>query len=149
LEPSVKLQLYCVLLLALAGCATTISARSRELDATRTAAGSRTYAQNYKDMMLAECVAMAYRAEPAAMSDAQNTASALDAWSQYDVEESTGKSDEIILRFLQREYHAKSDAGARLDLLKCIDMYHSDELDAQVRQYVPNPARTYYQDQGH
>jgi len=30
-------------------------------------------------------------------------------------------------------------AGARFDLLKCIDMRHSRELDEQVRKYVPHP----------
>lgn len=29
--------------------------------------------------------------------------------------------------------------GARFDLLKCLDMYHSEELDAQVRKYVARP----------
>lgn len=40
-------------------------------------AGARTYAQNYKDMVLAECIATAYRNEPSAAMDAGSSASAL------------------------------------------------------------------------
>ncbi|WP_218936571.1 T6SS amidase immunity protein Tai4 family protein, partial [Priestia megaterium] len=36
--------------------------------------------------------------------------------------------------------------GVRFDLLKCLDLYHSDELDNQVERLVIDPMRTYPQD---
>ncbi|PZW62378.1 type VI secretion system (T6SS) amidase immunity protein Tai4 [Pseudomonas sp. URMO17WK12:I6] len=39
-------------------------------------AGGRTYAQNYKDMVLADCIATAYKSEPEAAQDAGSSASA-------------------------------------------------------------------------
>lgn len=56
----------------------------------------------------------------------------------------------LVDRCLARDYSnplAEPEIkGVRFDLLKCLDLYHSKELDAQVRQLVINPKRTYRQD---
>jgi hypothetical protein len=110
-------------------------------------AAMRPYAINYRDMMLAGCIAMAYKNVPQAAEDARHSAGALTEWTEYDVENATGVSDQIIDRYLARTYHAKDQPDVRLDLLKCIDMYHSAELDAQVKQYVDRPSATYADDE--
>ena len=33
--------------------------------------------------------------------------------------------------------------GVRFDFLKCLDLYHSKELDAQAKRFVINPQRSY------
>jgi hypothetical protein len=98
-------------------------------------------------MMLAGCIAAAYKDVPQAADDARHSASALGEWTEYDAENAVGVSDQIVYRYLARTYHAKDQPDVRLDLLKCIDMYHSAELDAQVKQYVDRPSATYADDE--
>ena len=113
-------------------------------------AGARTYAQNYKDMVLAECIASAYRNEPKAAMDAGSSASALMDWTSYDLEKHPQGSRPLIDRYLARDYFnplVESEVkGVRFDLLKCLDLYHSPELEAQVKRFVVHPKRTYRQD---
>jgi len=111
-----------------------------------TDAPSRTYAQNYKDSALAFCIAKAYQAEPRAKADAVATAGGLDTWTSYDLENSTGEIPKLVERYLAREYSSKQGPDTRLDLMKCIDMYHGKELAALVKKYVLQPTHTYNQD---
>ncbi|MEF9444675.1 type VI secretion system amidase immunity protein Tai4 [Burkholderia sp. 1B3(2022)] len=67
-------------------------------------AGARTYAQNYKDMVLAECVATAYRNEPSAAMDAGSSASALMDWTDFDLERNPDTGKSLVNRFLARDY---------------------------------------------
>ena len=131
--------------LAGAACATAhVPAAGRGLPE----AAMRTYAVNYKDMMLAGCIATAYKGAPQAANDAEYSAGAFHEWTRFDMESATGVNDKIIDRYLARTYHAKEAPDVRLDLMKCLDMYHSAELDAQVRQYVDRPSATYAEDDG-
>ncbi|MCU5774045.1 type VI secretion system amidase immunity protein Tai4 [Erwiniaceae bacterium BAC15a-03b] len=107
----------------------------------------RTYAQSYKDAALAFCIATAYKADEHASTDAAASARGIDNWGQYDLEESTGKVPELIDKYLAREYHSKHSREIKLDLMKCMDMYHGAELEALVKQYVEHPDRTYAQDE--
>lgn len=111
-------------------------------------ANLRTYAQNYKDMLLAYCLARAYKAEPKASDDASATSSVLLEWTEYDAEHSMEAIDGLIDRYLKRDYQNPlvEYKGIDFSLLKCLDMYHSKELDAQVKQFVPRPRRTPHQD---
>lgn len=114
-------------------------------------AGTRTYAQNYKDMVLAECIATAYKSDPKAATDAGSSASALRDWTYHDWEKNpydiVGR---LVQKYLARDYHnplAESEIkGIRFDYLKCLDLYHSKELDALVKRVVIHPKRTYRQD---
>ncbi|WP_080419850.1 type VI secretion system amidase immunity protein Tai4 [Burkholderia ubonensis] len=110
-------------------------------------ADARTYAQNYKDMVLAECVATAYRNEPSAAMDAGSTASALMDWTYFDLERNPDAGKSLVNRFLALDYRnpiVESEIkGVRFDFLKCLDLYHSKALDAQVKQFVINPKRSY------
>ena len=113
-------------------------------------AGARTYAQNYKDMVLATCIANAYTNEKNAAIDAGSSVSALRDWTYYDLEKSPDAIKSLVDAYLARDYHnplAESEIkGVRFDLLKCLDLYHSQELDSLVKRVVINPKRTYRQD---
>lgn len=115
-------------------------------------AGTRTYAQNYKDMVLAECVATAYKNEARVAVDSGSSASALQDWTYYDWDKYP--YDDVVTRlvdkYLARDYHnpliESEIKGVRFDFLKCLDLYHSKELDSLVKRVVINPKRTYRQD---
>ncbi|WP_449125171.1 type VI secretion system amidase immunity protein Tai4 [Pseudomonas viridiflava] len=113
-------------------------------------AGGRTYAQNYKDMVLADCIATAYQNEPQAAKDAGSSASALMDWTYFDLEKAPTVGKPLIDRFLARDYQnplVESEMkGVRFELLKCLDLYHSKDLDNQVKQLVIKPSHTYRQD---
>lgn len=113
-------------------------------------AGGRIYAQNYKDMVLATCIASAYANDSGAAMDAGSSASALMDWTYFDLEKAPDASKSLIDRYLARDYHnpvVESEIkGVRFDLLKCLDLYHSKELATEVRRLVINPKRTYRQD---
>ena len=113
-------------------------------------AGSRTYAQNYKDMVLATCVANAYKDDKGAATDAGSSVSALRDWTNHDLERGPHAIKALVDAYLARDYRnplAEPEAkGVRFDLLKCLDLYHSKELDAQAKRLVIHPRRTYRQD---
>jgi len=113
-------------------------------------AGQRTYAQNYKDMVLAICIANAYKNDPAAALDAGSSVSALRDWTYYDMEDSPDAIKSLVDQYLARDYRnplvEAEIKGVKFDFLKCLDMYHSKELDAQTKRFVLKPNHTYRQD---
>jgi len=113
-------------------------------------AGGRSHAQNYKDMVLAECIASAYGNEPKAAMDAGSSASALMDWTSFDMDKDVDARSALIGAYLARDYFnplVESEVkGVRFDFLKCLDLYHSKALDAQVKRLVIHPKRTYRQD---
>lgn len=113
-------------------------------------AGARTYAQNYKDMVLATCIANAYTNEKNAAIDAGSSVSALRDWTYYDLEKSPDAIKYLVDAYLVRDYHnplVESEIkGVRFDFLKCLDLYHSKELDSLVKRVVIKPKRTCRQD---
>ncbi len=109
---------------------------------------TRSYAQNYQDMILASCIARAYKNDSIAGKDANYSASVFVDWTLYDVEKSSEAIDQLINRFLARDYHNPlvEYQGIQFNLLKCMDLYHSRELADQVKKFVPNPRHTFKQD---
>ncbi len=108
--------------------------------------GTRTHAQNYRDMVLATCIANAYTNEKNATIDAGSSVSALRDWTYYDLEKSPDAIKSLVDAYLKRDYHnplVESEVkGVRFDFLKCLDLYHSKELDSLVNRVVINPKRT-------
>jgi len=108
------------------------------------------YEQNYKDMVLATCVASAYQDDKNAASDAGSSVSALRDWTNYDLEKSPDEVKALINSYLSRNYKnplvEAEVKGVRFDFLKCLDLYHSEELDALAKKFVINPGHTYKQD---
>ena len=113
-------------------------------------AGARTYAQNYKDMVLATCVANAYKEDKDAATDAGSSVSALRDWTYYDLEKAPDAIKGIVDRYLARDYRnplvESENRNVRFDFLKCLDLYHSKELDLQVKRLVIHPGHTYRRD---
>ncbi|WP_346778118.1 type VI secretion system amidase immunity protein Tai4 [Paraburkholderia sp. Ac-20347] len=113
-------------------------------------AASRTYTLNFKDMVLAACVAKAYGNDKDAAIDAGSSVSALRDWTYYDMDKGPDMIEALISRYLALDYHNPlTDAevkDVKFDFLKCLDLYHSEELDSAVRQLVTNPDRTYRRD---
>ncbi|KIH81924.1 hypothetical protein UCMB321_4229 [Pseudomonas batumici] len=113
-------------------------------------AGARTYGQNYKDMVLATCIANAYKDDKSATIDAGSSVSTLRDWTEYDLEKAPNAIKALVDRYLAHDYHnplVESEVqGVRFDLLKCLDLYHSKELDTQVKRLVIHPNRIYRQD---
>lgn len=130
---------------------TTTLAQANEKTINSPQAENRNYLQNYKDMVLAECVATAYKNDPSAAKDAGSSVSALRDWSYYDFEQSIDASNQLIARYLARDYrNPLTEAeikNVQFDFLKCLDLYHSDELDSLAKKVVINPNRSYRQDQ--
>lgn len=114
-------------------------------------AGARTYGDNYKDMVLAECITAAYRSAALVAKDAGSSAAALSEWTNHDIEQATPAIRQLIAAYLARDYTnplaETEQAGIRYDLLKCFDLYHSQALAAQVKRYVGTPKRRFRQDQ--
>ncbi|KWS36449.1 type VI secretion system amidase immunity protein Tai4 [Pseudomonas syringae] len=110
----------------------------------------RTHAQNYKDMVLATCIASAYKFSANVGTDAGSSVTALREWANYDWEKSPEKPREFVDNYLARDYTnplVESEIkGVKFDLLKCLDLYHSKALDALTKKVVINPTYTDIQD---
>lgn len=108
-------------------------------------ADGRTYAQNFKDMVLADCLASAYRNEPGAATDAGSSVGALRDWTYFDMEHSPDAVRALVDRYLARDYTnplVESEiGGVKFDLLKCLDLYHSKALDDLAKRLVIHPQR--------
>lgn len=102
-------------------------------------APTRNNATNYKDRALAYCVAQAYKNTPAE-EDAQTTGAVFLDWTYYDLD-ANPEINALIDKYLGRDYSNPFEGyeKAKFNMLKCIDMYHSKELEQQVRKYVAHP----------
>lgn len=71
-------------------------------------------------------------------------------WTYYDMDKSPDAIQALVDRYLRRDYYnplaEAEQKGIKFDLLKCLDLYHSKELEAQVRRFVLKPDHTYRQD---
>lgn len=105
------------------------------------------YAQSYKDLALAYCIARAYSDDPRATADAGATAAGLEIdLDQLRPGKRRGARCRSLSIVIWRTYNSIHGPQIRLDLLKCLDMYHSKRLRAQVKRFVSAPTRSYKQD---
>lgn len=141
-----------VSVVAISALAFLTASASHAKDVTRSSpeAATRTYAQNFKDMVFATCVANAYKGDTGAAVDAGSSVSALRDWTYYDLEKSPDAIRALVDRYLARDYYnpmvESETKGVKFDFLKCLDLYHSRELDEQAKRLVVNPRHTYRQD---
>lgn len=107
------------------------------------AASVRSNASNFKDMVLAVCISRSQQGETAA--DAAGSARALVEWTLYDAEKGTDEIDRLVNRFLDRNYHnplgGDEGDGTQFNLLKCLDLYHSTDLESLSKRVVLQPRR--------
>ena len=138
----------CVALLACTVLPATARAADQKVDSPQ--AGARTYAQNFKDMVLAACLAKAYRHDPGAATDAGSSVGALRDWTYFDMEKSPDAVGALVDDFLARDYAnplvEAEVQGVRFDFLKCMDLYHSKALERLVKRLVIHPKRSYRQE---
>ncbi|WP_269501448.1 type VI secretion system amidase immunity protein Tai4 [Burkholderia sp. IMCC1007] len=123
----------------------TVSAK--EAAQTSPEAGSRTYLQNFKDMVLAQCLATAYKQAPAVSKDIGSSTNALRDWSYYDLERAPDVVHALVAKYLARDYRNpvvdSEVADVKFDYLKCMDLYHGKELDTAAKKLIPRPGSTY------
>jgi hypothetical protein len=110
-------------------------------------APSRTFIQNYKDMVLAHCIADAYQDDEIASMDAGSSVTALREWTYYDMNESIITEVQIVDSYLSRNYLNPSAEikikDIKFDFLKCLDLYHSKELDTLAKRVIEHPQETF------
>ena len=129
-------------------------------------ASARSYQQVFKDEVLAYCISTAYHESAEVAADALYTAAALHSWSRYELAAMLSQVPPLVSRYLERPYRAASRASdqpemgaeseqlmpqasseqAKLQLLKCLDLYHSAELEELAQAHVIDPSRSYAED---
>ncbi|HEY1043773.1 MAG TPA: type VI secretion system amidase immunity protein Tai4 [Telluria sp.] len=106
-------------------------------------AAGRRDASNFKDMVLSICISRSYQDNVEVSGDAASTARALIEWTRYDAEKAPDEIEHLVAAYLQRDYSnpIADDAKrtSRFNLLKCLDLYHSAELERLTRRVVPTP----------
>ncbi|MGP1120240.1 T6SS amidase immunity protein Tai4 family protein [Serratia sp. CY47444] len=108
-------------------------------------AAYRSYLQNYKDIALTYCISVAYKTSPEASKDAIASSNGIDAWSYYAIRDEESPIIALTKQYLQKNYNAK-DGKSRLDLMKCMDMYHSENLDKLAKDYIQCPNDNWVKD---
>ena len=130
----------CCLLLSL-----TCKASNLNVNPMSPEAPNRTFIQNYKDMVFAHCITKAYKDSDEVGKDAGSSVGALRQWIDYDMNESIDEEIRLVNSYLSRNYFnpivESQVKGVKFDLLKCLDLYHSKELDKLSRKIVPYPQR--------
>lgn len=139
-----------LLLASMASTLLSLPAHASDRDITSPQAVTRTYAQNYKDMVLATCLTQAYRNAPSVSTDAGSSISALRDWTYFDMDQSPDAVNSLVSSYLARDYSnplVESEIkGVRFDFLKCMDLYHSKALDDLAKRLVVHPKRSYGQE---
>lgn len=64
----------------------------------------RSYAQNYKDLVLANCIANAYAYDVKVGIDAGSSVSAMEDWANYDWEVGPNEIRALVKKYLARDY---------------------------------------------
>ena len=62
-------------------------------------------------------------------------------WTLYDLEKAPSEIKSLVDHYLQRDYTnpiaaAEGRADIKFSLLKCLDLYHSKDLDLQVKRLI-------------
>ncbi|MEQ4254603.1 type VI secretion system amidase immunity protein Tai4 [Pseudomonas syringae] len=110
----------------------------------------RSYEKNFKDLVLATCIANAYAYDVKVGIDAGSSVTAIEDWANYDWEVGPDEIRALVKKYLTRDYTnplTESEIkGVKFDLLKCLDLYHSKDLNDLTKKTVVNPTHTYMQD---
>ncbi|WP_202633780.1 type VI secretion system amidase immunity protein Tai4 [Pseudomonas syringae] len=110
----------------------------------------RSYEKNFKDLVLATCIANAYAYDVKVGIDTGSSVAAMEDWANYDWEVGPAEIRALVSKYLARDYTnplTESEIkGVKFDLLKCLDLYHSEELDVLTKKTVVDPTHTYMQD---
>jgi hypothetical protein len=103
-------------------------------------APSRQDASNFKDMVLAICVSKIYQKQSEASADAASSARALVEWTRYDADVAPDEIEKLVATFTKRDYQNplgdNASRSSKFDFLKCLDLFHSRELESLTRRVV-------------
>lgn len=103
-----------------------------------TEARSRSSAENFKDQVLAMCLAEAYRHDPAPSKDLRAAVGLLGRTAGYDPRLVDEYVTPLVDADVQQDYFnpvvETEVRGVRFDLLKCLDLYHDPILDRLVKK---------------
>ncbi|RJG15355.1 T6SS amidase immunity protein Tai4 family protein, partial [Massilia cavernae] len=81
--------------------------------------------------------------ERLAAGDAASASRALMEWTLYDADKGADEIDQLVEHFLRKDYrNPVGDApgqSSKFSLLKCLDLYHSKELNSLVKRIVIRP----------
>jgi hypothetical protein len=107
-------------------------------NASEPEAARRSYMDNFRDMVLARCIARAYQTEVTTSADARSSANVLMEWTRYDAEAATDAVPKLIEKYLARDYSnpLQEYRGRQFSFLKCTDLYHSEDLKNLAKQLV-------------
>ncbi len=86
----------------------------------------------FKNYALSFCIANGYPSSQEVVDDAAAAARGYFEFGSLPIEAHT-EADLLAIKFLKKEY--KSKDGEPLTMMKCIDFYHSKELDKIARKY--------------
>jgi len=100
----------------------------------------------FKDMALSRCIGQAYAADATIKADADGAVSGYVEFNTFDFEHGGKALNALITRFLARHYGSFQGPAVKLNLMKCIDLYHSRELNALGMRYVSSPRKSYATD---
>lgn len=98
-------------------------------------------------MVLGYCLAEAYREDKIASVDAGSSANELVEWTDFDLEQNSEKMIILINKYLLRNYfNPIADMeikGLKFDFFKCLDFYHSKELDKLANKVIKYHSENY------
>ncbi|MFD2366527.1 T6SS amidase immunity protein Tai4 family protein [Pseudoduganella sp. GCM10020061] len=129
-------------LLALLGHSLFLTAAAASADPLTPTAAVRRNDSNFKDMVLAVCISRVYAHQDHAAADAAGTARALVEWTSYDADSAPDQINRLINTYTKRSYRNPigDNNGTKFDLLKCLDLYHSKELNMLASRVVVAPS---------
>ncbi|AXK62424.1 T6SS amidase immunity protein Tai4 family protein [Burkholderia sp. IDO3] len=123
----------------------TVSAK--EAARTSPEAGSRTYLQNFKDMLQVVVGPVAQRVRAAADILAHGGCLLVGGSQTLREHHAPDVVHALVAKYLARDYRnpvVESEVrNVRFDYLKCMDLYHGNELDAAAKKLVLRPNSTY------
>lgn len=91
-------------------------------------------AQYLKNFALSRCIAEGYKSEEVVKDSSAAAGGYLELGSS--PIEAYREADSLAQKFLAKDYQGKS--GEKLTLMKCIDLFHSAELDQLAKRYGRN-----------
>jgi hypothetical protein len=115
----------------------------------------RPYAQVYKNLALAQCITQAYKdAQPDTVDDLKRSVDVLKSWVIHDVYYAAESEMQwAVDSYLARSYpnpmifdSPQKSLEMKFNFLKCLDLFHSRELDFQVDRFIWHPNRNSVQD---
>ena len=137
-----KIPYFLVLVSCCLGLTQTMT-MAQEADHQGPRAAERSYGQNFKDMAFAHCLSKAYEGDEAISSDITNSHRALMDWTYFDLEKAPEAVTKLVQEYLTLDYTNplanKEEPDLAFNYLKCLDLYHSAELNDLMLEIVPEP----------